>query len=504
MGEDGGQGVVAVGELSGDEAKALASSLRRLMQLTANLVEQDGEVAPLLARLRGHLGCELAQVLSVATKFEVWEHVNLQRGVDAYLAEHTPDAQWFGVGGQHRGHEDVMGMLLAARHSVGFGLGSADYATAAVGPADSVEVVQLGLVPTTAPDGTPVLVAIRGANDYGPPVCRLEVLAADRAAARAVGGEIERLMREHDVFRRQVLAFGVSEHRGNELLTFLPRPALDADDVVLPDGVLDSIEEHVVGIAEHSERLLAAGQHLKRGLLLHGPPGTGKTHTVRYLMSRLRDCTVILLTGQAMRLIGQAAALARRLQPSMVVVEDVDLVAMDRGFAAGPTNPLLFTLLDAMDGVGADADVTFVLTTNRADELERALADRPGRVDLAIEVPRPDADGRRRLIELYGRGVDLRADLGPVVEATEGVTASFIKELLRRAVLGAVRADGGAGVPVVGDELADVARAMAGERASLTGILLGGSESPQPGGGIGPAQPGLAPHGFEIRAAKRY
>ncbi|TQM83745.1 ATPase family protein associated with various cellular activities (AAA) [Saccharothrix saharensis] len=478
-----------------EDAKALAAGLRRLVQAAAEVVEQDGEAAPSVRRVREHLGCELAQVLSVSTRFEVWEHVNLHLGVEAYLRAHTPEAEWFGVGGQHRGHEDIMGMLLAARHSGGYALGAADYATAAVGPEDSVEVVQVGLVPTTAPDGTPVLVGIRGPNDFGPPACRLEVLAADRAAARAVGGEVERLMREHDAFRRQVLAFGVSEHRGNELVTFLPRPALDADDVVLPDGVLDSIEQHVVGIAEHSERLLAAGQHLKRGLLLHGPPGTGKTHTVRYLMSRLRDCTVILLTGPAMRLIGQAAALARRLQPSMVVVEDVDLIALDRGFAAGPTNPLLFTLLDAMDGVGADADVTFVLTTNRADELERALADRPGRIDLAVEVPRPDADGRRRLIELYGRDVDLRADLGPVVEATEGVTASFIKELLRRAVLDAVRADGGGGVPVVGDELVDVARAMADERASLTGILLGGSDGPPRGpGGPDLPQPGLAPH----------
>ena len=154
-------------QLGSEDAKALASSLRRLMQLTANLVEQDGEAAPLIARLRDHLGCELAQVLSVATRFEAWEHVNLQRGVDAYLAEHTPDAEWFGVGGQHRGHEDIMGMLLAARHSVGYGLGAADYATAAVGPEDSVEVVQLGLVPTTAPDGTPVLVGIRDPTTSG-------------------------------------------------------------------------------------------------------------------------------------------------------------------------------------------------------------------------------------------------------------------------------------------------------------------------------------------------
>ncbi|MFI9011733.1 AAA family ATPase [Actinosynnema sp. NPDC053489] len=483
-----------MGDISGDEAKALARGLTRLVRVAAELVEEGGGGGALLRHVRDHLGCELEQALSVTTKFEVWEHVNLQRGVDAYLAGRTPGARWFGVAGHHRGHDDLMAMLLAARHQAN-GLGSADYATAAVGPRDTVDVVQLGLVPTTAPDGTPVLIGVRGYDDFGPPSCRLEVLAADRAAARAVGAEVERLMREHDVFRRQVLAFGVSEHRGNELVTFLPRPALDADDVVLPDGVLDSIEEHVVGIAEHSERLLAAGQHLKRGLLLHGPPGTGKTHTVRYLMSRLRDCTVILLTGPALRLIGQAVALARRLQPSMVVVEDVDLVALDRGVAAGPTNPLLFTLLDAMDGVGADADVTFVLTTNRADELERALADRPGRVDLAVEVPRPDAEGRRRLVELYARGVDLRADLGPVVEATEGVTASFIKEMLRRAVLGAVRAGDADGVPVLGDELVDVARAMAAERASLTGVLLGGSDGPPPAARVvpGPPRPGLAP-----------
>src|SRR5205814_4503363 len=98
----------------------------------------------------------------------------------------------------------------------------------------------------------------------------------------------------------------------------------------------------------------------------------------------------ILLTGRSIRLIDEAAALARRLQPSMVVLEDVDLIAADRDYTPGG-NPMLFALLDAMDGVGADADVTFLLTTNRADILESALADRPGRVDLAVELPRPDA-----------------------------------------------------------------------------------------------------------------
>ena len=78
--------------------------------------------------------------------------------------------------------------------------------------------------------------------------------------------------------------------------------------------------------------------------------------------------------------------MARALQPSIVVLEDCDLIAEDRSFGHGP-QPLLFEVLDAMDGLASDADVAFVLTTNRVDMLERALAQRPGRVDLAVEIP---------------------------------------------------------------------------------------------------------------------
>lgn len=120
-----------------------------------------------------------------------------------------------------------------------------------------------------------------------------------------------------------------------------------------------------------------------------------------------------------------------------------------------------------IDGIGADADVTFVLTTNRATDLEEALVDRPGRVDLAVEVPRPDAAGRRHLLELYG-GRALTADaFGPALDAvvnrTDGVTASFVKEFVRRAVLKALRrggdGDGSQGTPVA--EVRDLEAALA-------------------------------------------
>jgi SpoVK/Ycf46/Vps4 family AAA+-type ATPase len=143
------------------------------------------------------------------------------------------------------------------------------------------------------------------------------------------------------------------------------------------------------------------------------------------------------VSGHALAYISQACSIARALQPTVVVIEDVDLIAEERESHLGE-NALLFQLLNEMDGIGPDADVTFLLTTNRADLLEEALAARPGRIDHAAELPVPDDDGRRQLIELYRGGLVLDlTDPEAVVRRTAGVTASFLNELLRRAALAA-------------------------------------------------------------------
>ncbi len=105
---------------------------------------------------------------------------------------------------------------------------------------------------------------------------------------------------------------------------------------------------------------------------MYGQPGTGKTHTTRYLIGQMNGYTRLLLTGRALHAIGSAAELARDLQPAVVVLEDVDLVAEDRSFGPG-SSPVLFDLLDAMEGAGPDADLLFVLTTNRASFLKELL-----------------------------------------------------------------------------------------------------------------------------------
>ncbi|MEX5716787.1 AAA family ATPase [Geodermatophilus maliterrae] len=188
----------------------------------------------------------------------------------------------------------------------------------------------------------------------------------------------------------------------------------------------------------------------------------------------------------------------RDLQPAVVVLEDVDLVAMDRSF--GPDgSPVLFDLLDAMDGAAPDADLLFVLTNDRADLLEPALAARPGRIDVAVDVDLPDAAARRRLLELYGRDVPLRLsedDVTPAVDRTEGVTASFLGESLRRAVLEALHEQD----PVSEVTSEHLTRALddlldSSQQVTRTPLGVGGDAVTKDGAG---ARPGLSPASLPI------
>src|SRR5271156_5327121 len=119
-------------------------------------------------------------------------------------------------------------------------------------------------------------------------------------------------------------------------------------------------------------------------------------------------------------------SLARLLQPAMVVIEDVDLIASNRE-AMGPCEEsMLNKLLNEMDGLKEDADILFILTTNRPEQLEGALSNRPGRIDQAIEVPLPDDVGRGKLIQLYGKGLPLsKTIVSEATRRTKGVSAAF-------------------------------------------------------------------------------
>jgi ATP-dependent 26S proteasome regulatory subunit len=295
-------------------------------------------------------------------------------------------------------------------------------------------------------------------------------MASDSEIAESFLSVLRRTMRQRNVYRGQVIS--LDSEQGTLTVTFHRLPVIPRSGVILPAGVLERIERHTVGFARHAATLRAAGRHLKRGLLLYGPPGTGKTLTAMYLATQMPKRTIILVTGAGIGLLEHACQMARVLEPATVILEDVDLIAEERTQQGTGANVLLFELLNQMDGLADDADILFLLTTNRPELLEPALAARPGRIDQAIAVPLPDRACRHRLIELYSEGLTVRLQEGErLVDQTKGVSAAFIRELLRKAALGA--ADDGGDLVVEDRHIQEAMHELVVVGGALTQQLLG-------------------------------
>ncbi|CAA9333145.1 MAG: Cell division protein FtsH [uncultured Frankineae bacterium] len=470
-------------------ASQLAGSVRELLDWLSEVAprrDRDDEVAALVL---GHLGDAGRSTSVVSREIAPFEQVNLQVALSAWAAEpgRTVDVQGLALSEEYGPtslqdivHGEVNGPLR---------LSAPDIVDLPSGPDRTTACWRSALL-LVRDDRGPYVLLVRGPSQHDPRLS-VQVAGLETAAAQDVQRELSELRTQLSVYRGQLL-----ELQPGGGIVFPELPATAREDVVLPEQVLRRIERHTLDVAARRADLQAAGQHLKRGLLLYGPPGTGKTHTTRYVVQQLAGSTVFLLSGPALHMVDMVTSLARELAPAVLVLEDVDLVAEDRGFGDGP-HPVLFSLLDAMDGAAADADLLFLLTTNRADLLEPALAARPGRVDVAVEIDLPDPDARRRLFDVYTRGVPLEvdeADVDAVVERTEGVTASFIKELVRRAVLESLHATPGPLTTVSGEHLSLALDDLLDSTQAVTRALLGvpaDQSAPPMGPPLGMPEPGL-------------
>ena len=432
-----------------------------------------------LTRLRAHFSAEPTTFPIVAEEFEPPDHPNVQRALESYFQERNCSTELLGITGDHMFAFGVISLaqLIKAGPSGLWGSG----APVTEGPVQYLNIplegdrviacVQCGLYLVVEGDRRLVVLVNRPAEmGFGRKI-KIEVMAADPAQAEAFLAEVRTLIRKCNVYRSHVLSLTV-DPQGAMKVQFHRLPVIAPDQIILPEGLLSRIERQTIGFGKHSRQLAAMGRHLKRGLLLHGAPGTGKTLTAMYLASQMRERTVLLLTGRGMGLIEQSCAMARLLQPSIVVLEDVDLIAEERT-REGACAAVLFELLNQMDGLSDDADILFLLTTNRPDILEPALASRPGRIDQAIEIPLPDAACRRLLLALYSRGLTMQlTQTEQFVTRTEGASAAFIRELLRKAALFA--ADEMNDAPVVMDHhVEDAMHELVVAGGELTKSLLG-------------------------------
>jgi DNA polymerase III delta prime subunit len=473
------------------QAREFAAAFRTFLEWIHTSFGEENEVSALV---RGVLDAGGARHSVVSRELAPFEHVNLQTALNAWSAGAGRTVQVHGIALPPHYGDITLQQLVAGESLPPLRLTAPALADLPNGPGTTLGCLRLALLLVTDQHGRYV-VMVQAPSDHNEAL-QVEVAGLPVEVAQGLLAELDRLRADLNVYRGHLLDVSLNA-MGGVVLSFAGPPGIGRDAVVLPGSVLDRVERHALAVAGHRDALLAAGQHLKRGLLLYGPPGTGKTHTTRYLLGQMDGYTRLVLTGRSLVAVGAVTDLARALQPAVVVLEDVDLVAEERSL--GPaSSPVLFDLLDAMDGAAPDADLLFLLTTNRADLLEPALAARPGRVDVAVEIALPDGPARKRLLTLYGRNVPLQLtgeDVDLAVERTEGTTASFLKELIRRAVLESLHDDPaltavtGAHLARALDDLLDAAQAVT---RTLHGVGVDPADLP-PGGALsaGPGRAGL-------------
>jgi len=421
-------------------------------------------------RIREHFGAEPATLATVQDEFSKADQANVQLGLDAFLSASGPIWEMYGLGvGEQARHMGLRLADLVSSSGIGASVEPApvQHVNVAIGPDRLIPCVDCALY--LVRDEAHPLAILLGSHSAGSKgrTVTVETMARTRQDAEGFLAALRGVMRRRNVYRGQVVSLSLDEHHGLGA-EFRHLPSIERGDIVLPEGVLERIERSAIRFSQHRERLLAAGRHLKRGILLHGPPGTGKTFTAMHLAGRMSDRTVLVVAGRSQGLLAQACAMARMLQPSTVILEDVDLIAEERTHR---DSSLLFELLNQMDGLNEDADILFLLTTNRPEILEPALAARPGRVDLAVEIPLPDADCRRRLVGLYGKGLRLRINLARLVARPDGVSAAFIRELLRLSAV--IAAEDGPELVVADRHVHEALRELLLEGGELTRSLLG-------------------------------
>ncbi|HYT88910.1 MAG TPA: AAA family ATPase, partial [Gemmataceae bacterium] len=389
------------------------------------------ELRKLREPIQRHLGVDLVEAHSIAHEIKAIQRVNLQRVLDRWTAAANPPVQAFGFSSAgYLGDEGLVKYLITDE------LIQAPLERTQLdsGPEETLDCVLRGLF-LFHRDKVPVMVAFRPPR-YPGEVPVMEVIASTREAASGTLSAMLDEAQETSVYKGRTLSLeqSVDAWRAGVSIRFHEIRPTRREDIVLPDELIRLIERNVLGMLRHAEALRAAGRSVRRGLLFHGPPGTGKTLVIRYLTQASPDHTIILLNAAQQGLIREACQIARMLAPSIVVLEDVDLVAEEREQNRCPVT--LHELMNEMDGLAPREEVTFLLTTNRPEILEPALCARPGRIDQAIAFPLPDDGCRRRLFEVYGRGLDLSAvDLARWVGQTNGVSPAFIEELLRKAAL---------------------------------------------------------------------
>ncbi|OGO29856.1 MAG: hypothetical protein A2Z29_05485, partial [Chloroflexi bacterium RBG_16_56_11] len=243
--------------------------------------------------------------------------------------------------------------------------------------------------------------------------------------------DISDFLKQHNFYRGKKISF-------NREISFINAGYVDWDSFILDSDIKKEIRLNTIGFLNNCARLVKHGVPPKRGIILAGEPGSGKTMICKALISEANEITCITTSAYGMlheEYISDIFAIAQDLNPSIVFIEDLDCIGQERhGFYRG--TPPLIALLAEMDGIAGKTAIVTVATSNCFETLDKALSERPSRFDRVFRITRPNSQQRDELVKHISEKIPLSEGVrGYTVKVTNGFTPAQLQEVLHGMVI---------------------------------------------------------------------
>lgn len=226
-------------------------------------------------------------------------------------------------------------------------------------------------------------------------------------------------------------------------------PQVSYDDLGGLGNEVSKIREMIELPLRHPELFKRLGVEAPKGVLLHGPPGTGKTMLAKAVAGETSSNFISIGGPEIMsKFYGESEGKLREIfkeaeenAPSIIFIDEIDSIAPKRDEVTGEAERrIVAQLLSCMDGLNARGKVVVIGATNRPNSIDEALR-RPGRFDREIEIGIPDRDGRHEILQIHTRGMPLAddVDLNRLADRTHGYAGADLSALCKEAAMAALR-----------------------------------------------------------------